>query len=723
MTNISEKLEMIKNLNYDGKFEQALNELNDINEIDNLSNDEKKTLKKELINAYIRTADYQKSIKIANELREITHNENDYVNELIAISKLIESLTPIGNFSASLKYFQEGKELIEKFDVNNDELWEIKAYFLFVSGITYQKKNELGNALNLFQDSLKIRENINNEMGIAKCLLHCGNIALLKNEYEDAKGFFRRSIYYSSKFPLNMNTAWAYVHNAWAYHQDGNLDMALDNAMKSLKIAEKLKNKHCKNYIYEVLGHSYLGKGKFSSALEWFNKSLFLRKIQGNPIDIAYSYCSIGTAYSLKGDIQLAHLYFGKTLEIPEIKDDPILNTRFLVMNGKLSGEQGEYGKSIKYLEDAIVIALETNDCVSVARCYHYLIYISLNQNEFEKAKAYLKNSEQLFYSNAHNNLVRQFYEVDQGLILKYSPRYRDKMIAQNFFSGIVQEGIIHIEITVEAMLNLCESLIFELETSGDESILKEINYNINQLLEIAEQESSSSLLSETLFFKAKLSLIELNIEDARRLLTESQKIADDQGLTRLAGKISNDHDSLLSQMENWEDFKKNKTSLQERVKYAKLNFLFSKMVRKLDNSTQEDNELPFFLVIFSNKGLDLFSLVFKDQKTGIKKRLISSFLSAFDTFGKEALSSTCSIDRIKYGEDTIIVRDRDPFKFGYAFKGFSYNAIKNLEFFIEMLTKSQHLWNCLIQSELTGRVPTSDELSSIQDMANKIFS
>ena len=102
-------------------------------------------------------------------------------------------------------------------------------------------------------------------------------------------------------------------------------------------------------------------------------------------------------------------------------------------------------------------------------------------------------------------------------------------------------------------MTNLCEILIYELELTGDEQILKEIDALINRLLEIAESEYLYALLAETYFFKSKVSLLHLDIENSRQLLIKAQKIAKEHDLNRLAKKISNEQDSLLMNLDEWE--------------------------------------------------------------------------------------------------------------------------------------------------------------------------
>jgi len=59
------------------------------------------------------------------------------------------------------------------------------------------------------------------------------------------------------------------------------------------------------------------------------------------------------------------------------------------------------------------------------------------------------------------------------------------------------------------------------------------------------EKSNSFWILGETYLLQAKLALISLNLEEARRLLTKGQRIVEKYELNHLAIKISNEHDEV----------------------------------------------------------------------------------------------------------------------------------------------------------------------------------
>ncbi len=723
MTVLPEKIEFIQEMLKKGEYDKSYKELQILEKKSQIDIESNIEIRRDLIKSYIQLSKYETSFKISRELKNLYHNKKNFIKELEAIAFMIESYNPLGKLDESETFWQEGVQILNTNYVDDSlENKAIKAHFLFISGNIFQRKHEDEKARSFYEKSLTIRQDINDILGIATCYLHLGNICEENSENDEAIEYFSKSISFSSQLGENMCLNWAYAHIGWTYFHMGKLEKVEEYANKSIEMSKNLKNTHCESFSYIILGQYFLAKLNFSKALEYFNKNLTLRKIQGNDLEVAYTLHSIGSTYSMKGDLSLALIYYNKILKIPEAMKDPVAAPIFIMWYGKILGEQGEYESAIENNEKALSLLKDSKDVGSTAICFHHLISFSIISGSIEKANLYLEDFKKLNDKYPQNKRVNQNFKLDQGLVLKNSKRYRDKIFAQKIFLEIINDDVVQMDLTIEATLNLIESLIFELETSGDEEILSEVKKLSEKLLKIAKEENSFSLLSEILVFQAKLALLDINVEEARRLYTKAQQIAESEGLGRLASKISQDHDSLLTQLDKWDRLIEDETPLKERVEHARYEFLFSKMVRNINKESEKNTEMPHFLVIWTESGLDLFSMMFIDDDSSFNKKLIAGFLSAFETFGKEALLSTGSIDRIKHGEYTIVIRVKEQLKFGYAFKGHSYNAIKNLDLFIDVISNTHELWNSLVQSDLSNQYLSENISKSINSIAFKIF-
>lgn len=128
-----------------------------------------------------------------------------------------------------------------------------------------------------------------------------------------------------------------------------------------------------------------------------------------------------------------------------------------------------------------------------------------------------------------------------------------DKYVkAQELLQEIVEGEIIEHEVTIDAIFNLCELLIIELKTFGNENILIKVDLLTQRLLQIGRNQNSFSLLAKTYLLMAKLALLEPDIKQARDYLVKARTLADDKGYNRLALVIATEQKRLEGQIPDW---------------------------------------------------------------------------------------------------------------------------------------------------------------------------
>ncbi|MHA2394102.1 MAG: hypothetical protein ACXAEX_19375 [Promethearchaeota archaeon] len=100
---------------------------------------------------------------------------------------------------------------------------------------------------------------------------------------------------------------------------------------------------------------------------------------------------------------------------------------------------------------------------------------------------------------------------------------------------------------------------------------------------------------------------------------------------------------------------------------------------------------------------------------------LFSSFMSAFNTLSDEMFSE--SIDRIKIGENTILINLIEPFLACYIIKGQSYPAQQKLTQFSENVRSTTEIWDALTRAMNTGEMlELNDDPPTLGNIVNEIF-
>jgi hypothetical protein len=249
--------------------------------------------------------------------------------------------------------------------------------------------------------------------------------------------------------------------------------------------------------------------------------------------------------------------------------------------------------------------------------------------------------------------------------------------------------------------------------------VLDDIQPLIAQLQKHATKTNSYLFLANLKLFQAKLALLQINMVEARKFLTEAQQIANEHGLQLLAGEISREHDRLLEDLKLWESIKKTQASVSERLKLTSIDDVMDRLQRRsaIEPPDIVDEE-PISLLIMDKSGVSYFNHSFIENWDF--NDLFSSFMPAFNTFSDEIFSR--SIDRIKIGENTILVKPLEPFLACYVIKGQSYPGQMKLNRFSNLIRDTTEIWKALNRAVETGEMLDLDNPPSLGNTMKEIF-
>jgi len=349
-----------------------------------------------------------------------------------------------------------------------------------------------------------------------------------------------------------------------------------------------------------------------------------------------------------------------------------------------------EYDKALMYAKQAIKLNPYFPAGVGT------LIDINISRGDIKEAKVYLDQLRELS-ERFDSKSAKTYYHTSKARILKLSLRARDRIKAEDIFKELAMDHTLLGESRMEAIINLCDLYLTELRITNDPDIINEIYPYIQELLSIAEKQHLYLYLAETYLLQAKLSLLTLDIKEAKQFLTQAQKIAESYGIKRLAMKISYEHDKLLRKTKMWENLKTSEVSLSERLELTGLTEQMENMEkRRIIEVPELSDEEPVLLLTVSEGGMLLFSHSFIEEKS-IESLIFGGFLTTIDYFIRETFSE--GLDRAIFGEYTLLLKSIPPFFVSYIFKGNSYYALQKINSFIEQIKKEESIWQKLLKS------------------------
>jgi tetratricopeptide (TPR) repeat protein len=496
----------------------------------------------------------------------------------------------------------------------------------------------------------------------------------------------------------------------------GDYNTGLEYAMKSLAIQGELNNRVGIAESLSVVGFAYNFKGNFNQVMKFCNKSLEIEEISyATKINVLRN---LGIIHIINGELNQALKYLSQSLELAEKENDDVSLSLLLSNFGNISNMKDDDNKAIEYFQHSLAVSEKIGFPLVIGGSLRSLISISIDNNFRTQAQRYLKRLKELSVQTEDNSFTHSYLDA-KAYFLKTSGRTRDRAKAEILWKQIVNDKITHPSIYIRALGSLCEFLIEELEMSNDPEILNELNPLIIRWQNIAEKTHSHSRLTLTKLFLAKIALMDMKIEEGKQLMTQAQSIAESYGLAKLAQRISYEHDILLEKVDEWENFKKEDAPMAKRIKLASIDGVINRLRGKKEVDLPElVEEEPILLLIMDNSGNPYFNHSFTSDWD--IEGIFTSFMSAFNAFSSELFSK--SIDRIRIGDNVILISPIESFLACYVIKGQSYPALQKLTRFTEAIRENSEIWQALNKSVKTSEMLELDKPPELKTVIDEIF-
>ncbi|MFX0185198.1 MAG: tetratricopeptide repeat protein [Candidatus Hodarchaeota archaeon] len=637
-----EELQQAEELLTQMKYNQALQIIESIEQKETLTQDDLLTC--QILKSRILTGKgvYEEGRRLAEAALTESQRQKKTLHEIDAHIALAAALEALLKIEASLKqiHYCDQKLFILKDDPVS--LTRRKAALLFQKGRSLWQINDPERALVSLQQSLTLYEEVDNKHAITDCLRNIGNCYSDMGNLDQSFGYYQRSLALSKEINNKLMMVYC-LNNIGLYYRDTKNDTAkcleyleqglaigeeldvksrlagffhsigetylvlgdLENAdasfQKLLAMLEEIGDKGILAQYLRTIGFNYLMQGAgIDQALEYFQKSLMMFEDLEDKKGSALTYNFIGLGYLFKGELELALESSHKSLSIHEEIDEPL--NRVWPLNNLA---KGELEAAYEYSTKALSLGKESGNELAAAYALYSLVSLSLETDQIEEAKSYSHQLQTLHTQGYQGEKMRrglyrpltsigQYARLTEALILKTSPRLKDKGKAQEILEQIAEETSELFEITSTAMLNLCDLHIFELKASGEKTVLQETKTLVRRLTARARQQHSFSSVVDTLILQAKLAMVEGDLTVATQLLDQAQMTAVEKGLTRLGEKATTECQLLEAQYDNWQHLIESNAPYTTRLKQAQVEDYLTealKMARTGLTTTRPTNE------------------------------------------------------------------------------------------------------------------------------------
>ncbi|MFX1569110.1 MAG: tetratricopeptide repeat protein [Promethearchaeota archaeon] len=643
------------------------------------------------------------------------------------------SLPELNELTRAEQLFDDGK-LEKALEILNDETQyqglnpQQKSYFQNLKGfvLTYLNHSEevikLGE--HIFNEGQKLNEHLQSFDG-----LYFNIVGLsIYEKYDEAKRIIEKA---ESEFKLLSNLskkvmiqrkARLNLLKAFIHYNEGNLDLAERYLEWTFNLQKELGTSFEIVWANAILGQiMLLGKRRTNFAMEYFQKALSLAKeIKFNHYWLGMCYGFIAITYQTTGEIDKSLEHYFKALKVTKGFKSSQWTAALYNNIGNTYLEMGEYDLALEYLEKNLNIKEIQPSFyrAGIGGCLDSLIYVALEKGDIKLAQKYFQHLE-IIHNQTSDSQLDFIYKYNKALMLKRSSRIRDKVKAEELFKQALETETRDFVLILNTYIQICDLLLVEFRMNNNSEVLDEINENVAQILNIAETTHSYRFFCEAYILKAKIALLNFDIKEARRYLTQAQQLAESYNLKRLAMKISYEHDELIKQKIMWEKLKESNASLTERLNLAGLNEQMENMIKKRIVVPELSDEEPILLLILSEGGTPLFSHSFIGEKS-YESHLFGGFLTTIDYFIREMFSE--GLDRAIFGEYTLHMKSIPPFFISYIFKGDSYFALQKVDYFKDKIKKEEKIWQNLLKSFQINQTVKLEDLPLLETLISEIF-
>lgn len=250
---------------------------------------------------------------------------------------------------------------------------------------------------------------------------------------------------------------------AWDIRSN-NPEVSFSQAIKAIGLAHKISYQKGIANSYNILGYYYKLKGNYTQAQLYYIKSLYIRKLLGNPFDIAKSHRNIMGILKIQGHYAKA-IETGKTAllllnQTPAISNKSLLKEKagLLINMGAIYAKMGMYTDALKNVLEGQQIFYLLNDQEGISTSEITIGNIYEDQKQYTKALKCFKKAiainlvlnNQRELAKSYNNIGNIYYDLNQlnrakeyylkSIFIKKANHFEDDVMGTHLNLGIIYE-------------------------------------------------------------------------------------------------------------------------------------------------------------------------------------------------------------------------------------------------------------------------------------------
>lgn len=224
----------------------------------------------------------------------------------------------------------------------------------------------------------------------ARALNVLGVTQLLKSDYEKALATHMQALKLREQINDTVGVIASYINIGNVYYKSFDQGRAVQSYKTAAVLAEKIENKLLLSKIYNNLGSHYENGGDYKQALYYLGKAGNLKLEVGDKAGYGVTLHHLGTIKRLQGKPHEALVYLRKAEKLNEELHSEIARNMVHRSFADTYKDLGDYKKAEEYAQRAYKYSLKTNSPNEIAVSLEQLHDIAYAQNDYKMAYEYL---------------------------------------------------------------------------------------------------------------------------------------------------------------------------------------------------------------------------------------------------------------------------------------------------------------------------------------------
>ncbi len=229
-------------------------------------------------------------------------------------------------------------------------------------GEIHMALGEYGPAAGYHQRSLDLRQELNDQPGVAKAYNNLAVISDLEGQEQQAIDYYQRSLAISKKIGHATGLASLYNNLGLIYGERGDYDQAIQHYEEALAIFERIGNNLGVALAYGNLGEAYQGQGDLARAADYLQSALDRSSEIGDPEGVTYAHHLLAEIHLRRGDPQLAMESGRQALEVADAIGARRYQAKANAVLGRTLLALGQPDRALTFLETAHRLLSELGD-------------------------------------------------------------------------------------------------------------------------------------------------------------------------------------------------------------------------------------------------------------------------------------------------------------------------------------------------------------------------